>query len=97
MEQLITFKNDKLNRKRYADFLTEIVLNPDRYKRLSDSKSMTIAIDSGWGTGKTTFLNMWYNELKDKSNVKVVTYNAWKNDFTEDAFQSFSYQLLNSS
>lgn len=97
MEQSITFKDDKLGRKRYSDFLTEIVLNPDKYKRLSDSKSMTIAIDSGWGTGKTTFLNMWYNELKNKPNVKVVTYNAWKNDFTEDAFQSFSYQLLNSS
>ena len=91
----MTFEDDKLNRKQYADFLTEIVTNSENYKRKGDSDSMSIAIDSGWGTGKTTFLDMWENEL-NKEKFSIIRYNAWQNDFADDAFQSLAYCISNS-
>ena len=58
---------------------------------MGDSISMSIAIDSGWGTGKTTFLDMWENELKKSDKFNIIRYNAWQNDFVDDAFQSLAY------
>lgn len=97
----MSFENDKLNRENYADFLTEIIGNPNRYKRISDSESLSIAIDSSWGTGKTTFINMWKEKLETLKNEKgkekfiVITYNAWKNDFAESPFESLVYTIVN--
>lgn len=95
------FENDRLNREKYADFLTEIVGNPEKYKRISDSKSLSIAIDSSWGTGKTTFIDMWKDKLEslknkeDKERFIVIKYNAWKNDFVENPFESLVYTIIN--
>lgn len=97
----MSFENDKLNRKKYADFLTEIVSNPEKYKRISDSNAMSIAIDSGWGTGKTTFVNMWKEHLEEqkdeagKNKFAVIKYNAWKNDFAEEPLESLIYTIIN--
>lgn len=94
------FENDKLNREKYSDFLTEIITNPEKYKRISDSKSLTIAIDSGWGTGKTTFIDMWMDKLSklkddnEKNKYVIVKYNAWKNDFVEEPLESIVYNLV---
>ena len=98
----MTFEEDKLGRKKYAEFLTEIISNPEKYKRKSDSDSFSIAIDSGWGTGKTTFIEMWTNELeniKDENEnfvFNIINFNAWKNDFSQNAFASIVYSILNS-
>jgi len=97
----VGFENDILNREKYADFLTEIVGNPEKYKRISDSKSLSIAIDSSWGTGKTTFIDMWKDKLEglknneDKEKFIVIKYNAWKNDFVENPFESLVYTIIN--
>lgn len=88
----MNFNDDLLDRESYSKFLTQILENPIEYKRLSDSKSLSIAIDSSWGTGKTTFIEMWKEKLKEK--FVVVTYNAWKNDFAENAFESLGYEIL---
>ena len=39
------FTDDKLGRKRYAEFLNTIILNSDRYKREVSEKSYVIAVD----------------------------------------------------
>ena len=70
----MTFEEDKLGRKKYAEFLTEIISNPEKYKRKSDSDSFSIAIDSGWGTGKTTFIEMWIDYLK---NILIIIESHW--------------------
>ncbi|MBO5478786.1 MAG: hypothetical protein J6A04_03620 [Clostridia bacterium] len=94
------FENDKLGRKDYANILTGIIENPEKYKRNSDSDSFTMAIDSSWGTGKTEFLKMWEDELKLQKNEKgnnkyiVIRYNSWENDFAEDPLQSIIYTIL---
>lgn len=90
----MTFKDDKLDREKYSDFLTEILSNPNKYKRLSDSESLTIAIDSSWGTGKTTFLKMWKNKLEATNEFSIISYNAWENDFANDPLESFIYTIL---
>lgn len=70
------FRNDVLNRKDSAEALTEFVLSAD--------DSVVICIDAPWGQGKTTFLRMWEQELKNK-NVPTIYFNAWENDFSDDA------------
>lgn len=94
------FEKDKLGRKPYADILTGIIDNPEKYKRNSDSDSFTMAIDSSWGTGKTQFLNMWKEELEKQKNEEgnnkyiVIHYNSWENDFANDPFQTIIYTIL---
>lgn len=100
------FENDKLDRKEYAQILEEIIEKPEIYKRNSDSDSFTLAIDSGWGTGKTEFLNMWSEELqnkkvkinnKEQAKYIIISYNAWKNDFSENPLQTVIYTILSSN
>ena len=96
----MTFDEDKLERKPYADILNQIIDNPQTYKRNSDSDPFTMAIDSSWGTGKTEFLKMWKNQLENeitsdgKSKYIVIYYNSWANDFASDPLQSIIYTIL---
>jgi len=73
------FLNDKLNRIESAKVLTQFVL--------STKDPMVVCLDAPWGEGKTTFLRMWEQHLKDKA-VPTIYYNAWENDFTDDALIS---------
>jgi hypothetical protein len=47
-----------------------------------------IAIDSRWGTGKTTFIKLWEHHLK-AGNTPSLYFNAWETDFSEDPLVSF--------
>lgn len=75
-----TFDDDDIfNRKEYAEHLTQIILDSSNYTR---NNALVIAIDSAWGTGKSTFIEKWTtklnNEYKDKLNA--LSYNAWADD-----------------
>jgi len=70
------FRNDDLNRKESGDVLTEFVL--------SANDSLVVCIDAPWGQGKTTFLRMWEQELKN-NNIPTIYFNAWESDFSDDA------------
>ncbi|CEK33259.1 Predicted P-loop ATPase,KAP family P-loop domain [[Clostridium] sordellii] len=52
---LKSFDQDVFNRRIIAKNLTKIIE--------SKNKPMVISLDSAWGTGKTTFINMWKNML----------------------------------
>jgi hypothetical protein len=69
------FLNCKLAREKYANILTDIVKN---YK-----DGFVLAINSEWGTGKTTFVKMWQQQLQN-SNLQTLYFNAWENDFEEN-------------
>lgn len=93
----MNFKNDdKLNREHFADFLIEIITNNKKYKRESDSNSFVLAIDSSWGTGKTTFLNMLENKMNsiENNNYTIINYNAWKSDAWKNPFETLMYTIL---
>ena len=70
------FANDALNRKASAEILTEFIK--------SSNEPIVICIDAPWGQGKTTFLRMWEQYLKDNS-IPTLYFNAWENDFSNDA------------
>lgn len=66
------FTNCKLGREKYANILTQIVGN---YKN-----GFVLAINNKWGTGKTTFVKMWQQQLLNKG-YNTLYYNSWENDF----------------
>jgi len=73
------FLNDQLGRKESAEVLTQFVLSTD--------EPLVICIDAPWGQGKTTFLKMWECHLRALS-IPSLYFNAWENDFTDDALVS---------
>ena len=66
------FKNCKLGRAKYAEVLTNIIG--------SYSDGFVMAINNEWGTGKTTFVKMWQQYLKNHE-FQTLYFNAWENDF----------------
>ena len=81
------FENDKLNRELEANNLTNLL-------NLVDNQ-MVLAIDSPWGTGKSSFLKMWNQKLINEG-YDTVFFNAWENDFVEDAFIAFVEEIRES-
>lgn len=73
------FKNDVLGRKESAEILTQLVSNV--------SGPFVLAVDAPWGTGKTTFIEMWMAHLKEKG-FPCLDFNAWENDFSDDPLVS---------
>lgn len=73
------FENDVLGRKESAEVLTQLISTID--------EPFVLAIDSPWGTGKTTFLRMWMQHLKNEG-YPCLLFNAWENDFSEDPLAS---------
>ncbi|MGL5705924.1 MAG: KAP family P-loop NTPase fold protein [Tannerellaceae bacterium] len=65
----------RLNRKEQADTLTAII---DVY-----SNGFVLSVDGKWGTGKSTFMKMWKQDLTDRG-YKTILFNAWENDFTSE-------------
>ena len=78
------FKYDLLNREGQIEILTRLVG--------SIEGPCTLAIDAPWGTGKTTFIKLWHQQLYN-NGFPVVSFNAWENDFTNDPFHTLSSQL----
>ncbi|BBC26293.1 P-loop NTPase fold protein [Pseudanabaena sp. ABRG5-3] len=69
------FKNDALGRKDIEPPLTQFVSQA--------TGSFVLALDASWGSGKTTFLEMWQVKLKQAGHI-CIHLNAWQNDFVPD-------------
>lgn len=78
------FENCQLDRKKYADVLTNIVS--------TYADGFVLAINNKWGTGKTTFIRMWNQDLKD-NDFQTVLFNAWENDFENNALTALMGEL----
>lgn len=70
------FKNDKLNRKSCADIFINMI-------KMYYSTGCVIALNGEWGSGKTTFVKMVQQELKNRG-AHSLYFNAWKNDYVSD-------------
>lgn len=69
-----------------------------------------VSIDAPWGMGKSTFLRMWKNELDSynqeetecqeplftRSTNSCIYYNAWENDYYENAFIPLLFTMCGS-
>lgn len=69
------FENDKLNREPLIENLTKLITDLNQ--------PFVISINSPWGTGKTVFIKMWEQYLKNK-NFVTLFFNAWENDFANE-------------
>ena len=78
------FENDLLDRKEQVEVLTHIIR--------SIEGPCTLAIDAPWGAGKTTFIKMWTQHLRN-NEFPVVSFNAWETDFSHDPFIALSEEL----
>ncbi len=54
-----------------------------------------MAVDAEWGKGKTTFLNIWAQHLRNQK-FPVVKFNAWETDFSGDPLVALSTELTES-
>lgn len=89
-----TFSNDdQLNRGKFADFLLHLINHRSTYKRDSQSRNYSIAIDGSYGSGKTYFLEMFENKLRETKSFNIIHYNAWEYDIYQDAISPFLYLL----
>ncbi|NQV18041.1 MAG: hypothetical protein HQ534_05810 [Armatimonadetes bacterium] len=79
------FNEDKLNRKEYGKILLQFFSNTE--------ESLTLAINSGWGTGKTTFVLM-LKQLLENDGFPTILFNAWENDYSDDALVSLIGEIL---
>lgn len=78
------FKTCKLDRKRYAVILTELLNN--------NSKGFVMSLNNKWGTGKTTFVQMWKQDLEN-NGFKTIYFNAWENDFEDNPLTAIIGEL----
>ena len=79
------FRNDLLSRKEPAEVLTHLVGSVDG--------PCVLAVDAAWGAGKTTFLRLWAQHLRN-NGFPVVNFNAWETDHSGDPFVALSSELM---
>lgn len=79
------FANDLLGRETAAKVLTQVIQSIDG--------PCVLSIDGPYGVGKTTFLRLWAQHLKNHE-IQVVNLNAWESDFSGDPFLSISQGIL---
>lgn len=82
---------DIFKRKDFGERLANLVEN--------SGGNPVIALDSGWGEGKSTFIKMWrgYLENHRESAIKSIYFDAFENDYQKDPFLTLAseiYQLI---
>lgn len=80
------FLNCKLNRREHASTLTKVV------GQLNGGGVLSICGD--WGTGKTTFVKMWEQQLKNEG-FHTLYFNVWEHDFISDPLVGIITQFKN--
>ncbi|WP_193050866.1 KAP family P-loop NTPase fold protein [Pseudoalteromonas undina] len=81
------FPADKLDRARYATFLSRLLAQEGFDKSRPDEeqkKNYVLNLNAEWGAGKTYFLKRWSKELI--VNYPVVYIDAWQQDYSDDPF-----------
>lgn len=78
------FANCKLGRQKYSSVLTNII-NSYPY-------GFVLALNNKWGTGKTTFVKMWEQDLKN-NGFQTLYFNAWENDFENNPLTALMGEL----
>ena len=74
------YRYDKLNRKTEVENLTLLLTNI--------SSPIVLSINSPWGTGKTTFVQMLNEELLSNNEISIL-FNAWETDYAKDPLLAF--------
>ncbi|WP_350604247.1 P-loop NTPase fold protein [Pseudoalteromonas sp. SMN1298-MNA-CIBAN-0114] len=86
------WSDDRLNRKQEGQWLVHFLTSKYAVLEAEHSKNYVLNVNAEWGFGKTYFINNLAEELKEKKHV-VVCFDAWKNDFSENALLSFIAEI----
>lgn len=78
------FRNCVLDREKYANILTSLIE--------SYSDGFVLAINNKWGAGKTTFIKMWEQQLKNQQ-YHTIYFNAWENDLENNPIAALIGEL----
>lgn len=78
------FQNCKLAREKYADILTGIAT--------TYADGFVLVLNNKWGDGKTTFVKMWKQSLKNEEYATLY-FNAWENDFNHNPMVAILSEL----
>ena len=85
------FKGDLIgDRQGLAERISKIIDS-----ECNDKKGFVFAIDGNWGSGKTTFVEMLTNYLKDIQNYRVISFNCWERDFVDDPLIAMFAEMAN--
>jgi len=76
--------NDVLGRDRLADFLSRSLSSQSAYLATVRDEGLTVALDAGWGTGKSFFVKHWARDL-EAAGHPIAIFDAWKNDIGDEA------------
>jgi energy-coupling factor transporter ATP-binding protein EcfA2 len=79
------FENDVFGRKKEAEFLKGIISKVEQ--------SISVAVTAAFGSGKSYFSNAFAQYLQN-DGYKVVIYDAWTNDNSEDPYSSFATTII---
>ena len=82
------FKHDRLNRRPQIEGLTQTVLGIEG--------PCVIALDAQWGEGKTAFVRMWAQSLRNEG-CTVYELNAWENDDIDEPLVALYREVLRTS
>ena len=82
------WSDDALQRRGIASELDALVR-----QLAGGAEPATIALDGGYGTGKTFILERWVREMQDRGQVAEY-YNAWENDCDDDPLVSLIETLV---
>ena len=70
------------------------LVNKIKYFIDMSNNSSCIALNGGWGSGKSYVINMLQNEFEKSAEYVVINYDAWKNNFYSDPLIAILYCLL---
>lgn len=86
------FAHDKdiFNRKNFGEKLGNIFASAD--------DGLVIALNGGWGEGKSTFIQMWRGHVtnREKNPLRIIYFDAFKNDFQKDPFLAIASEIYES-
>lgn len=85
----MSWEDDKLNRKEEADYLVSYI---KRKYEANAGTSLSINLNAYWGQGKTYFLMNLKEDLAEDGHP-VVYYDAWQNDYSNEALISFISEI----
>ncbi len=86
-----TFKTfDKFDLEPFAGQLTKYLKIESQFVE----GSFVLSLNSEFGSGKTTFLEMWQEKLQEEKSANVVLLNSWQSDFHGDALLAIISGLL---
>ena len=91
----LSFEKDDLLHRDISVKEVETIVNTMRSCKRYPT-SISIALDSRWGSGKTYFLSMWKNYLSKPENIdRVVYYNAWEYDDCDSTLLPLVASIIN--